>query len=158
MKIQISRTIPTNRRAIIRETIREFSRLNWHPSTIGRIELIKVQAFPEAFPSNAYGWCEIDQTNEERRPNRFNMAFHSKLGIEKLIKIVIHESTHVRQFATCKFNPSVVKRGALKVKWDGRLYAADMPYEKQPWEQEAVANEFFYFYQVRAHLRRKGLI
>lgn len=95
------------------------------------------------------GSCMPEDWPINRRHYEFEICLDSKMDYETMISILGHELAHVSQYSTGKLlydyrNPDITI-------WNGIRYPDNaFPYEKQPWEIDAVEKEIY--------LREKWLV
>jgi len=68
------------------------------------------------------------------RPREFEVGINGKMNDEDIIKTVIHELIHVKQYAKGELIDR--SRGKCKTLWKGKDHSKTS-YSKQPWERQA---------------------
>lgn len=81
-----------------------------------------------------HGVDGVCYANSSYRPRVFDIDLNGKMDDENLIKTVIHELIHVKQYV----KGELVDRGRGKYKtlWNGKDHTKTS-YSRQPWEREA---------------------
>lgn len=89
---------------------------------------------------NVYGVCYPLDLKTNNCHHLFHIDLDLNMKKEDIIKTIIHEMTHVKQFATGEL---LYDRRDFKISiWKGVRYLDDLiPYAKMPWEIEASINE-----------------
>ena len=78
------------------------------------------------------GWCMWEDDNVN--PREFNIMVYRGFGRENVIKTVLHEMVHVKQYAKGELKERY-KYGHKQL-WKGKDHS-DTDYWDQPWEKEA---------------------
>lgn len=101
---------------------------------------VTVTFVPDLLSSaGALGTCQW--TDSQRRPRRFHVMLHSKLGSNRALEILAHEMVHVWQYATGRLRDI---GDADTVEWDGKRkdYTGFIELNfDAPWEVEAYGRQ-----------------
>lgn len=96
------------------------------------------------------GSCLADDTPSSHKHSKFIIRIDADLEIEDLFSIIAHELTHVKQYALGEL--SYDYKNVDKNMWKGKIILEDaIPYEKQPWEKDAVKNEQRLLAELKDH-------
>jgi hypothetical protein len=80
------------------------------------------------------GFC----TREDSRQFLFEIA--SNQSVESIVRTIIHEMVHVRQYVYGQLKQKHSKESGLRIYWTGEDYS-EVRYSDQPWEIEAYELE-----------------
>lgn len=86
------------------------------------------------------GSCTAEDFHINKKHFEFTIHIDEGLNFKDTLSILAHELTHVKQYATGQLlydtvNPEISL-------WEGKRYDdTKIPYEKQPWEKDAVKQE-----------------
>lgn len=90
-----------------------------------------------SLPAKILGFCAIhEDEHNDYHPKMFDIELSNKLTLPEALKILAHEMTHLRQFR----NKELGYRYAYTM-YRGRAYSLETPYDKSPWEIEAMKAE-----------------
>lgn len=82
-----------------------------------------------------HGHVIVDDYNVLGTPRSFVIEVNKNDTNEEILKTLAHEMIHVKQYARCELNEEMSV-------WRGRKVNSDaIPYNEQPWEQEAMQRE-----------------
>lgn len=87
-------------------------------------------------PEGEYGLCSVDDSDDKPVMRKFVIEVNKGMGIAMIVRTVLHELVHVKQFA----------RGELDTKFKGMKWKTahvtdDVDYMDLPWEKEAYKLE-----------------
>ena len=135
--------IPVANRRYVRYAINLFMNKVMQHRTIEKIEYIKVVADNTNLDSCSWACTEIHEMHDGVPVGYLISIDVTQVNdINKLTPLIMHEMTHVWQFATGKLNFRLDKRGQNIVRYKRRRYNLDkMHYSLQPWEIEAHGYE-----------------
>lgn len=78
-----------------------------------------------------YGWC--DYVDNNLKPRYFEIGIDPSLSRVRMIRTLVHELVHVKQFVYGELRDYVHK----ETHWCGSYVDPRTPYRKKPWEKEA---------------------
>ena len=113
---------------------REITRkvINWtiQKLSLSRLRTLYIQVVLTKI-KDADGYCSME--DEEKRT--FTIEADKTLKLRQLIMTLIHEMVHVKQFARNEMIDYPIND---RYRWKTKTIPENTPYEKMPWEREAV--------------------
>lgn len=95
---------------------------------------------------------DIEWLDRPRNPRKFRIRLCADLKQRKLLKVLAHEMTHVKQYA----KGELFDYADGRVKYMGQNHdPKKINYFNHLWEIEALGRELGLYYQFRHHLKRK---
>lgn len=105
---------------------------------------------------NDYGYC--NWLNENHRPKDFLITISSKYSKKQIIKTIIHEMVHVKQFSSGKLKDYI---RTSKTRWKNKTYSEKFVEQNSrnttpilPWEIEASRLEDIIYEEYINHVRQ----
>lgn len=96
---------------------------------------IEVRVSFRKLSDDYHGHVIVDDYNVLGTPRSFVIEVNKNDTNEEILKTLAHEMIHVKQYARCELNEEMSV-------WRGRKVNSDaIPYNEQPWEQEAMQRE-----------------
>lgn len=112
-------------------------------ASFGMIELklrslssLNIQIKLKNKPDYEYGLCYVDCDNDNDKMRNFIIDINKNMNISMIVKTVLHELVHVKQFARGELDTKV--KG---MKWKTAHVTDDVKYMDLPWEKEAYKME-----------------
>ena len=75
---------------------------------------------------------ELEQLDDKRR--EFSIVLDKNMNTENIIRTVIHEMIHVKQYIRKEMDSEVIGQ---RMRWKSKTYPSDIKYDDMPWEKEA---------------------
>tara|TARA_A100000164_G_C21667375_1_gene657888 strand:+ start:178 stop:606 length:429 start_codon:yes stop_codon:yes gene_type:complete len=75
---------------------------------------------------------QLVQLDDKRR--EFEIVLDKNIDTKDLIRTVIHEMVHVKQYVRKEMDSEVV---GSRMRWKSKTYPYDIKYDDMPWEKEA---------------------
>jgi len=75
---------------------------------------------------------QLEQLDDKRR--EFSVVLDKNADTKDLIRTVIHEMVHVKQYIRKEMDSEVV---GSRMRWKSKTYPYDIEYNDMPWEKEA---------------------
>tara|TARA_A100001011_G_scaffold368953_1_gene423757 strand:- start:1496 stop:1924 length:429 start_codon:yes stop_codon:yes gene_type:complete len=75
---------------------------------------------------------QLEQLDDKRR--EFSVVLDKNADTKDLIRTVIHEMVHVKQYIRKEMDSEVV---GSRMRWKSKTYPYDIKYDDMPWEKEA---------------------
>ena len=75
---------------------------------------------------------QLEQLDDKRR--EFEIVLDKNIDTKDLIRTVIHEMVHVKQYVRKVLDSEV---GGSRMRWKSKTYPYDIEYNDMPWEKEA---------------------
>ena len=75
---------------------------------------------------------ELEQLDDKRR--EFSIVLDKNMNTENIIRTVIHEMIHVKQYIRKEMDSEVIGQ---HMRWKSNTYPYDIKYDDMPWEKEA---------------------
>ena len=105
---------------------------------LSRLSSLNVEIKLMKMPETSYGLCSVDDSDDSPSTpmRKFIIEVNKGMGIAMIVRTVLHEMVHVKQFA----------RGELDSKYKGMRWKTahvtdDVDYMDLPWEKEAYKME-----------------
>lgn len=80
--------------------------------------------------------------DDDYRPREFSMELDPGMNDRDLLRAIVHEMVHVKQYAKDELRQLQMKP---VYRFKGEYYSEDTPYHDRPWEQEAYFLEENYY-------------
>ena len=75
---------------------------------------------------------QLEQLDDNRR--EFSVVLDKNMNTENIIRTVIHEMIHVKQYIRKEMDSEVIGQ---RMRWKSKTYPSDIKYDDMPWEKEA---------------------
>tara|TARA_B100000965_G_C19533886_1_gene732384 strand:+ start:89 stop:517 length:429 start_codon:yes stop_codon:yes gene_type:complete len=75
---------------------------------------------------------QLQQLDDKRR--EFSVVLDKNVDTEDLIRTVIHEMVHIKQYIRKEMDSEIV---GSRMRWKSKTYPYDIKYDDMPWEKEA---------------------
>ena len=75
---------------------------------------------------------QLEQLDDKRR--EFSIVLDKNMNTENIIRTVIHEMIHVKQYIRKEMDSEIV---GSRMRWKSKTYPYDIKYDDMPWEKEA---------------------
>ena len=75
---------------------------------------------------------QLEQLDDKRR--EFSIVLDKNMNTENIIRTVIHEMIHVKQYIRKEMDSEVIGQ---RMRWKSKTYPSDIKYDDMPWEKEA---------------------
>ena len=75
---------------------------------------------------------QLEQLDDKRR--EFSIVLDKNMNTENIIRTVIHEMIHVKQYIRKEMASEIV---GSRMRWKSKTYPYDIKYDDMPWEKEA---------------------
>ena len=75
---------------------------------------------------------QLEQLDDKRR--EFSVVLDKNVDTEDLIRTVIHEMVHIKQYIRKEMDSEIV---GSRMRWKSKTYPYDIKYDDMPWEKEA---------------------
>ena len=75
---------------------------------------------------------QLEQLDDKRR--EFSVVLDKNVDTKDLIRTVIHEMIHVKQYIRKEMDSEIV---GSRMRWKSKTYPYDIKYDDMPWEKEA---------------------
>lgn len=75
---------------------------------------------------------QLEQLDDKRR--EFSVVLDKNMSTENIIRTVIHEMIHVKQYIRKEMDSEVIGQ---RMRWKSKMYPSDIKYDDMPWEKEA---------------------
>ena len=75
---------------------------------------------------------QLEQLDDKRR--EFSVVLDKNMNTENIIRTVIHEMIHVKQYIRKEMDSEVIDQ---RMRWKSKTYPSDIKYDDMPWEKEA---------------------
>ena len=130
-----------NQRELIEDVVKwSIRKLNLH-----RIRTLELN-FSLRKLKTLYG--QLEQKDDKRR--EFKVILSKSMNTENLIKTVIHEMVHVKQYIRKEMDSEILGQ---RMRWKSKMYPSNIKYDDMPWEKEASRLETKY---SREYLEERG--
>ena len=102
--------------------------------SIKKLNLHKIRTLNLTFSiktlKSLYG--QLQQLDDKRR--EFSVVLDKNVDTEDLIRTVIHEMVHIKQYIRKEMDSEIV---GSRMRWKSKTYPYDIKYDDMPWEKEA---------------------
>ena len=150
MKIRILGKLDTDTKELLREAA-SFYASSLISDRVSKKISISIKLVPNLLKKERI-FGDVEWTDRPRNPRKFAIRLCSDLGIKKLLKVLAHEMTHVKQYA----KGELFDYADGRVKYMGQNHdPKEINYYNHLWEIEALGRELGLYYQFRHHLKRK---
>ena len=75
---------------------------------------------------------QLEQLDDKRR--EFSIVLDKNMNTENIIRTVIHEMIHVKQYIRKEMDSEVIGQ---HMRWKSKMYTTDIKYDDMRWEKEA---------------------
>ena len=87
---------------------------------------------------------QLEQLDDKRR--EFSIVLDKNMNTENIIRTVIHEMIHVKQYIRKEMDSEVIGQ---HMRWKSKMYPSDIKYDDMPWEKEAYRLESKLYKELR---------
>jgi len=131
--------------ALVREVVQFYHEKELSRYTAIQLEIKLSKGLVEEY--GMYGCCCPETTY---RPREFEIEVEKTLSYEELIKTMLHELIHVKQYVKGELVEERAGSACGATTWKKKDHTKT-PYSKQPWERQAFKNEEKLYQDFMSH-------
>ena len=108
---------------------------------LSRLSSLDIDIVLKNLGEASYGLCSIAETantNPKKPMRTFIIEVNKTMNISMIVRTVLHEMVHVRQFARGELDTTINPKG---MRWKSARITDDVDYMDLPWEKEAYRLE-----------------